>query len=294
MSWERRSYDLPDGQMSAVHFGRTSNPLKLVFLHATGFNAFAYKTLLEPMGVHAVALDMRGHGMSSLPADPRALRNWYPLRDDIAYFLSHYVDKPVVLAGHSSGGVVAVLSAAIAAEKVSGFVSFDPPSMPWLVRVMPYIPGGRTYSAKRIKIAHAAGKRRSIFPDKETPFQRYKGRGTFRGVTDEALRDYLDGGLKPHADGFELACTPKWEQAMFVSQGHNMFKAARHAPNHTKIVFAGKDSPSTRGTRAALARILGRDKVQTVPEYRHFFPFHEIDTARQILTDMIKQVSLSH
>jgi len=279
--------------MSAVHFGRTSNPLKLVFLHATGFNALAYKTLLEPLGIHAVALDMRGHGMSELPADPKTLKSWYPLRDDVAYFLCHYVDRPIVLAGHSSGGVVAVLSAAIASQKVSGVVSFDPPSMPWLVRIMPYIPGGRAYSAKRIKIASAAGKRRSVFPDMETPFQRYKGRGTFRGVSDEALRDYLEGGLKPHPDGFELACTPKWEQAMFVSQGHNIFKAARQAPKHTRIIFAGKDSPSTRGTRAALSRILGHDKVQAVPEYRHFFPFHEMDTARQMLMDAVKAVSLS-
>lgn len=279
--------------MSAVHFGRTSNPLKLVYLHATGFNAYAYKTLLEPLGFHSVALDMRGHGLSELPANPKGLKNWYSLRDDISYFLAQYVDHPIVLAGHSSGAVISFLSAAQTRDKVAGVVAFDPPTMPWPVRMMPYIPGGLNYTAKRFPIARAAGKRRSVFPDLETVFHRYKGRGTFKGVSDEALRDYLIGGFKSHPEGLELTCAPPWEQAMFMAQGHNIFKAARLAPKHAQIIFAGKESPSTRGTRRALSRILGDENVPTYKEFRHFFPFHEMDFARLALSNMIKAVSLS-
>lgn len=293
MSWERRSYDLPDGKMSAVHFGRTGNPLKLIFLHATGFNAFAYKTLLEPMGIHAVALDMRGHGMSELPADPKGLRNWHSLRDDISYFLETYVDKPVVLAGHSSGAVVSVLTAAQSPEKVSGVVAFDPPTMPWLVRAMPYIPGGLTYTAKRFKIASKAGKRRAVFPDLEFAFERYKGRGTFKGVSDEALRDYLEGGLKPHPEGVTLACTPKWEQAMFTGQGHNIYKAARKLPEQVKFIYAKKGGVSTKGTRRAISRAAGTENVEFHEDLAHFFPFHQTEYAQQQLSDMIKRVSLT-
>ena len=293
MSLERRFYDLPDGKMSAVHFGLTSNPLKLVFLHATGFNALAYKTLLEPMGIHAVALDMRGHGMSELPADPKGFRNWHALRDDISYFLKHYVDKPVVLAGHSSGAVVSVLTAAQSREKVSGVVAFDPPTMPWPVRIMPYIPGGLTYTKRRFPIAYKAGKRRAVFPDLEFAFNRYKGRGTFKGVSDEALRDYLVGGLKPHPDGVTLACTPKWEQAMFVGQGHNIYKAARNLPDHVRFIYAKKGGVSMKATRRAIGRAVGQEKVEFHEEFAHFFPFHELDYSQTVLSDMIKRVSLS-
>ena len=280
--------------MSAVHFGRTSNPLKLVFLHATGFNAYAYKTLLEPMGIHAVALDMRGHGMSELPADPKGFRNWHSLRDDISYFLTHYVDKPAVLAGHPSGAVVSVLTAAQSPDKVSGLVAFDPPTMPWPVRTMPYIPGGLAYTARRFPIAYKAGKRRAVFPTFEFAFERYKGRGTFKGVSDEALRDYLTGGLKPHADGVTLACTPEWEQAMFVAQGHNIFKAARSFPKYQRFIYAKIFGVSTRGTRRAIGRIVGRENVECHEDLAHFFPFHETDFAAQALADMIRKVSLAH
>jgi pimeloyl-ACP methyl ester carboxylesterase len=293
MTFERRTYDLPDGKMSAVHFGRTSNPLKLVFLHATGFNAYAYKTLLESMGIHAVALDMRGHGMSELPADPKGFRNWHSLRDDISYFLDTYVEKPIVLAGHSSGAVVSVLTAAQSREKVSGVVAFDPPTMPWLVRAMPYIPGGLAYTAKRFKIADKAGKRRAVFPDLEFAFERYKGRGTFKGVSDEALRDYLEGGLKSHPEGVELACAPKWEQAMFIGQGHNIYKAARNLSDHVRFIYAKQGGVSTKRTRRAIERIVGPENVDFREDFAHFFPFHEIEYAQQQLSDMIKRVSLS-
>ena len=161
MTFERRTYDLPDGQMSAVHFGRTSNPLKLVFLHATGFNALAYKTLLEPLSIHGVALDLRGHGMSDLPVDPSKLRNWHIFRDDVCAFLDAFVEHPVVLAGHSIGAVTAALVAEKCPKKVSGLVAFDPPTMPFIVRAMPYFPGGRAFPSRRFPIARQAGRRRS-------------------------------------------------------------------------------------------------------------------------------------
>ena len=62
----RKFYDLRDGCISAVHFGDVSAPIRLVMLNANGFNGYSYKTILEPLGVHCVALDLRGHGLSEL------------------------------------------------------------------------------------------------------------------------------------------------------------------------------------------------------------------------------------
>jgi len=62
--FERRTYALRDGTLSALHFGPTSEPVQLVFLHANGFNARSYTQILSKLGVHVVAFDMRGHGHS--------------------------------------------------------------------------------------------------------------------------------------------------------------------------------------------------------------------------------------
>jgi len=87
----RREYDMPDGIMSALHFGPLTQPIRLVFCHANGFNAQSYTEVLNALNVHAVALDLRGHGFSRLPIMPENLPNWYVFRDDITYFCQTYV-----------------------------------------------------------------------------------------------------------------------------------------------------------------------------------------------------------
>jgi len=89
-------------------------------LNANGFNGYSYKTILQPLGVHAIALDMRGHGMSELPTDVAALNNWHIFRDDIVEFFTRYIDSPAVIAGHSYGAVTGILALPQIKDKVSG------------------------------------------------------------------------------------------------------------------------------------------------------------------------------
>jgi pimeloyl-ACP methyl ester carboxylesterase len=180
---------------------------------------------LEPLGVHAVALDLRGHGMSELPTDVAALKNWHIFRDDVAEFFDRYIDSPVVLAGHSYGSVTGVLAMPKIKDQVSGYVGFDPVLVPAPFRAFNRLPGGRAFMKARMPIARNAGRRRSQFESFEAAFNRYQNRGAFRGFSDEALRDYLTGGLIADGEGVKLACDPLWEQAIFTAQGHNVFKA---------------------------------------------------------------------
>lgn len=288
----RKFYPLNSGgEISALHYGDMSRPADLVFLHATGFNALAYKTLLGPLadeGLHIIALDMRGHGMSRLPAEAEALQDWYILRDDILEFLDRYLDAPVVIAGHSCGAVVSFLTAAKAGSKVRGLVAFDPVSLPVLPRLFMKTKFGREWSKKRFSLARNAGKRRAVFETKQAVFERYKGRGTFKHTGDAIVRDYIDGGFVETQNGVELTCTPAWEQAIFVSQGHNVFRAARAAPKNSRCIYAIKYSPSTPGTRLKMKLVLGGGKVDVLKGSRHFFPLEDQDYARDILRGVLK------
>lgn len=291
----RKFYDLRDGRISAVHFGLTSNPVKLVMLNANGFNGYSYKTILEPLGVHAIALDLRGHGMSELPTDIKALKNWHIFRDDVAEFFERYIESPVVLAGHSYGAVTGILSMPLIQNKVSGYVGFDPVLLPSIARIINQLPGGRPYMKKRLPIARNSGRRKSSFESFEAAFARYKDRGAFRGFTDEALRDYLTGGLVPDVNGVKLACDPLWEQAIFVAQGHNAFKAAKALPaKNSHITFAGKyGAVSFKSGRNYMAKIIGADNVVYDKTRAHMFPMHDPDYAMQKLREALSKASLS-
>ncbi len=297
MRFSRKFYDLPDGQMSAVHFGDVAAPPQLVFIHGTGFHGLAYRSLLEPLsqdsGAHIIALDLRGHGMTRLPADPDALPNWQPLRDDVLAFLRAYIDAPVVLAGHSLGAGVCLMAAAQAGDKVRGLAGFDPVTLPLLPRLALKTRAGRAFAGKNLSLARNAGKRRADFDSFDAVFERYQGRGAFRDMPDAALRDYIEGAfVLREGGGVTLTCAPLWEQATFVAQGQDQFAAARGAMENTggniQIVYAGKRSPTRGPQRAKMRKLLGAERVTYHAEKSHFFPLEAPEFSRGILRSVLR------
>lgn len=105
---------------------RTGGDRPLVLLHGITDDARTYEPLLEQIdpGCHVYALDFRGHGDSSKP-DSRYDAEAYA--DDVRAFIREMARGPVLLAGHSLGGVVTVQVGVTAPELVSGLFLEDPP-----------------------------------------------------------------------------------------------------------------------------------------------------------------------
>ena len=68
----RFTFETPEGDMAALEFGDPAKKLAALWLHATGFNAMTYQSILAPLGLRTKvqAVDLRGHGRSTLPAKP--------------------------------------------------------------------------------------------------------------------------------------------------------------------------------------------------------------------------------
>ena len=225
----RCSIDLPDGRLSALRFGPDAAPLRLIFCHANGFNAHAYRAVLAPLvadnQAQILALDLRGHGRTQLPTNVDTLAGWDIFAADIARIFDQVVTSPIVLAGHSYGAVSAILAMADIRDRVAGYVGFDPVIVPGFFRLVSRFSAGRAYMKQRLPIARKAGQRKAVFDNNEAAFTRYQGRGAFKTMTDEVLHDYLAGGLVPTADGgVRLACDPAWEQAIYTAQAHNLYR----------------------------------------------------------------------
>ncbi|HUM69725.1 MAG TPA: alpha/beta fold hydrolase, partial [Chloroflexota bacterium] len=95
--------------MAGIAFGAETATPDIVFIHATGFNARTYRTLLAPLGerFHVLALDMRGHGLTNLPHKLFSYTSWKRHRDDLIAVLEHFT-APVTLAGHSMGATISL------------------------------------------------------------------------------------------------------------------------------------------------------------------------------------------
>ena len=286
----RRMIPLRDGEMAALDFGDAARPVDVVFSHANGFNAMTYRSILGPlsMGLRILAVDLRGHGSSTLPADAtKVRRSWDDTRDDLVQLLDVLDQKPAVLAGHSLGGAVSILAADIRPQRVKSLVLFDPVILsPWR-SFQAWLPWNAGRRWREIPIAKGAAKRRPVFDSAEAAFAAYKGRGAFKTWPETVLADYVAGGFTPTEEGkVTLACAPAWEASNFAAQANDIWGALRRLKAPLSLYQAETGSACEIGEGGSdLLRRKPDAKVIVVPGTSHFLPMERPDVVRDALLD---------
>ncbi|WP_256618972.1 alpha/beta hydrolase [Parvularcula maris] len=220
--------------MHILRAGSRSEEGTLVFLHATGLNASAYRPLLSRLrfGGEVLVPSLRGHGATTLPADPSKLTSWQVLADDVVgMLLAEDFASPLVLAGHSAGAVTALLAAR--RLPAAAVLMIEPVVLPRWIAVAAASPLRRAF-VNRIQVAKQAAARRQDFPSREAARNYYKPKAFFRNWDEEALDGYLAEGLRDIEGGAELTCAPAWEAAMFRAQAHGFW------PHLSEVIAQGK------------------------------------------------------
>lgn len=248
----------------------------LFFAHANGFPGICYRSSLAPLAeeFELHPLDRLGHH----PDFPVG-HNWLALRDELLTHLEGF-DAPVIGVGHSMGGVLMAMAAERAPERFRCVVMLDPPLMlgldAWAMKLAKYLgfvdrvtPAGKTLG------------RRSVWPDRESMLTSLRRRGLFRRFTDQALRDYVEGGTRLREDG----------QAVLVYDPDIEVEIFRHLPDHLgslprrlKVpvtVLAGSESDLLTPRRRARLRRHGVP-VTLVPG-SHMFPMEHPEETCAIL-----------
>lgn len=281
--FRRVSFDVPGGRIAGIAFGRdTPNP-DIVFLHATGLNARTYRNLLHPLGerFHVLALDARGHGLTTLPARRFGYTSWRPHRDDLIALLQQHVTAPVTLAGHSMGATVSLLTAGRRPDLVAGLALIEPVILPAAGYAMAELPGGPMLQRLLVPLARNAAKRRSRFPDREAAAQAFTGRGMFKVFAPEVIADYLGDGLIEDARGaLKLACTPAFEAATYCAHRHNPWAALRNVSCPLALLRAEIGSTMSPAAKHRLALLKPGARVATVEGAGHMLPMQRPDRVR--------------
>jgi len=283
----RRVFQLKDGAMSALAFGDPSRPVDIVFAHANGFNAQTYLSVLEPLGerFHILAIDQRGHGFSTLPADPKGRRSWRDLQADLAALIDQLPGTRLILSGHSMGGAASIMAAAIRPDRVKALVLFDPVVLSLPLSLQALLPGASPGLYQKAPIATRALARRDVFPDREAVIAAYRGRGAFKSWPDETLRDYVAGGVRDRADGqVELSCSPAWEASNFSAMANNIWSLAGRVRAPMTILRAEHGSTCRIGDGRLFLRRNAGSSVTTVAGASHFLPMERPERVREALT----------
>jgi pimeloyl-ACP methyl ester carboxylesterase len=281
----RRTIPLPAGEMAALAFGPERAP-DVIFVHANGFNARTYRSILAPLGdqLSVLAVDLRGHGRTTLPAEPTWRRSWNDMRDDLMALLDQLDAPPVLMAGHSMGGTCSLLAAAKRPERVRGLVLFDPVIMPRMTALAAIAPWSSGRVWRKTPIAQGALRRRAEFDSREAAVKAYTGRGAFKTWPPEVLADYVADGFKDRPDGkVELACAPAWEASNFAAQAQDPWRAIGQVRVSVRVLRAEHGSTCRIGSGWAFAKRGPHVTVQTVEGTTHFLPMERPELVRKAL-----------
>ena len=273
------------GEMAGIEFGDPIKPFSAVWLHATGFNGMTYQSLLAPLGLRqrVAALDMRGHGRSTLLAKPGRMKSWKRHRDDVIEWLEKEAPQGVILGGHSMGGCVALLVAGKRPDLVKGLVLADPVILSKTVYFWQHMLSPFSFLMRRNAMARQAKKRRAEFGSFREALEAYTGRGAFQTWREPFLADYLLDGIErtdhnsPDSEDqtWRLLCEPKWESATFAAQRNRPWHALRRVKKHRipmTILRPTRGSVITDKVRAKLILSYPAMMMKAVRGTTHFLP----------------------
>jgi pimeloyl-ACP methyl ester carboxylesterase len=289
---ERQLFRKNKQECFSILYKKSSNEpnCAIHFAHATGFNASTYSSLLLKLSEYSdvYAMDLRGHGETQAIAVPSAHTSWQIYADDITS-LTHNIDKPLVLMGHSMGAIASLSSALESTADIRSLILIEPvlpaPFMSFALRL------GKSLGLTRyLPIVKGAKRRKANFNSKEDAFSNYKNRGAFKTWPDSYLKNYIAGGFKSTKIGCELNCSPEWESWTFSTVSHDSWKKIAKLNIPLTVICGGKNSTTSRQSIHTL-RTLDKDiEVIEIEEASHFLPMEYEDRLVEELKKHLSEI----
>jgi pimeloyl-ACP methyl ester carboxylesterase len=261
----------------------TSRPI-IHFVHGNSFPAGTYRVFLDHLRRHYEigALEMHAHNPRFPVTD-----GWRNLVQELIEELRVRYTGPVILVGHSMGGILSLMTAKAHPELVRCVVLLD----------APVVAGWRALllrAAKMVKVdkrfgpARASEKRQNLWADPEGAYRHYKAKPMFDIWPEEVLRDYVTHGTVPHPDGVTLRFTREIETRVYRTLPHHIGRLVRRFPVPVGFI-GGADSAECRMAGLEATRRLAGRHFCVIPG-GHLFPMESPAAGAAALHDMIQSL----
>ena len=271
---ERFSLKLTEGDVAGWRWPNPEAP-RLLFCHANGFCASAYKRMLDDLASLAdiYAIDLRGHGRTTLPAAPGVLKRWNIFGRDVAAVLDAMrpgADAQWILAGHSMGAVSSVL-AAQGRSDIASLILIEPVALPPVTAFLANTLW--SLAATKSSLARGALARRSSWPSRDAVAASYRRKRLFQSWAPGVLEDYLEDGLEDYSGEARLSCSPDWEAAAFSRYATGFWRAVKTAPAPMSVLGGERNSTIFPGSAASFRRSAALFRV--LPGAGHLLPMEK-------------------
>ncbi len=199
----------PIGDASIGYLHYPSDGPDMMLLHATGFLPWLWhpvaRSLAESFNI--IVPDLSAHRDNS-PEDGGI--GWDLLAKDLAHLCNNLNLKNPFMIGHSMGGTVATLAAALNNVKPAAMILIEPIFLPEISYTVKITVEQHPLAAKSIQ-------RRSEWKNREEALAYLKGRKLFSRWDKEMLELYLKYGMTSGDGGeMKLVCSPRKEASLFM------------------------------------------------------------------------------
>lgn len=252
----------------------TPHPL-IVFSHANSFPAGTYKVLFKSLrarGFAVKAVDKFGH-------DPR-----YPVTDNWPHLVQQLIDfaeplagkagQPVWLVGHSLGGFLSLMAAALRPHLAHGVVLID----------SPLLGGWRSTALGLVKTAQLVGsvspgsvsrRRRNTWPSAEQALEHFRHKKAFAKWEPEVLADYIEHGTVDSEGKRVLAFDRYIETRIYNTLPDNLDSLLRRHPVKCPVAFiGGRDSQEMQQVGMAMTEKVTQGRTMML-DGSHLFPMEK-------------------
>jgi len=280
------SVESTDGVSVAVHeLSSSAAAPPLLISHATGFCGHAYAPIAVALGdrFRSLAMDHRGHGATVPPAGWETGEDvdWRAFGDD-TLAVARAIGAPgrLVGFGHSMGGASLLMAAHANPSQFARLVLFEPIARP---------ESDPPVDASSWPIVVGARRRKRHFPSFQAAFENFRRKPPLSLMTPEALRGYVEHGLRAARDGgVELCCAPELEAAIFVLGPHNGVWDLLPQIEVPVLVVSGVVEPDQPSAAAAqIAEQLPRGELVVLPHQGHLGPFSHPEEVADVISAFV-------
>jgi pimeloyl-ACP methyl ester carboxylesterase len=251
----------------------------IVFSHANSFSASTYGLMFKSLkgrGFAVKAIEKFGH-------DPK-----YPVTDNWPHLVQQLIDfaqaevakagEPAFLVGHSFGGYVSLMAAALAPELARGVLLID----------SPILGGWRATTFSVMKSAQLVGsvspgatsrRRRNSWPSQEAALEHFRHKKAFAHWHPQVLQDYIAHGTHDEGRGAErkrvLSFDRALETAIYNTLPDNLDRILQRHPLKCPVAFiGGTHSVEMRQVGMAMTERITRGRIMML-EGSHLFPMEK-------------------
>lgn len=260
------------------------NPVKVLALHGWLDNAAAFAQLgprLAAQGAEVLALDLPGHGLS----DHKPAGEIYHMLDNLLWIdqvLDVLAEDYPILMGHSLGGVLSLLYASAASERLRHLVILD--------ALGPFTSKDADMSAVLTKGLHKA--RQQSAPKRlyasldEAAEDRTKG---FGGLSRESALHLVARNMEPHEGGWRWRSDARLRWPSLSRMNEAQVEACLRAVNiPSLLVFGDQGFFPDEASRAGRMVHLSQATQATVPGPHHLHMDGDLPALTQVITHYLK------